>query len=133
MGFTSTLKVERVPGKGNWRKWKLLEDFTFIDPETGKSYTVPKGFITDGASIPRILWPFLSPTGPYFESAVIHDWVYAVALFGIDEAGRKEADDLFLSVMMFQDIRKLRRKAMHRAVRRWGGRTETWKKHHAMA
>ena len=128
-GFTSTLHVKRVPGRKNWRKWELTEDFTFIDPRTGKTHTAPKGFVTDGASIPRCLWMFISPTGPYMESAVIHDYLYATAPFGIHEVGRKQCDDVFLSAMKVQGIREGRRRRMYKAVHRFGGRTKTWKKH----
>ena len=128
-GFTSILRVQRTPGVENWRRWKLIEAFAFVDPRTGEKHTVPAGFITDGASIPRIFWILMTPTGPYMESAVIHDFLYRTAPFGIDEFGRNECDRVFLQAMEVQGIRRWRRRRMYDAVHRFGGRTKTWKAH----
>lgn len=59
-----TIKTEKI-GK---RKWRLLQSFG----------PVPKGFITDGASVPRIFWWVASPGTDAFEAAVIHDWYLMV-------------------------------------------------------
>jgi hypothetical protein len=49
-------------------KFILLEDFEY------NGYTVPKGYITDGASIPRIFWSFYPPNRPdYLPAAIVHD------------------------------------------------------------
>lgn len=55
--------------------WVLSEDFVVnID---GVCIEVPKGFVTDGASGPRLLWTICSPiAGPFGEAAVIHDFLY---------------------------------------------------------
>lgn len=37
---------------------------------------VPRGFVTDFASIPRIFWSVLRPDGEYAHAAVIHDYLY---------------------------------------------------------
>jgi hypothetical protein len=39
-------------------------------------FHIPKGFIFDGASIPRPLWWFLSPVGLLLIPGLIHDWGY---------------------------------------------------------
>ncbi len=54
---------------------ELLEDWT-IDLADGLRIVVPKGFVTDGASIPRILWPIIPPFGPLLEGAILHDFGY---------------------------------------------------------
>lgn len=66
-----TIKVEKI-GK---RMWKVQEDFTF---HYGKTVTVPKGFITDGASVPRIFWWFLDPATELFEAGVVHDYMLSI-------------------------------------------------------
>jgi len=38
--------------------------------------TVPVGFVTDFASIPRIFWSVLPPDGKYTWAAIIHDYLY---------------------------------------------------------
>lgn len=40
------------------------------------SFTIPKGFVTDFASIPRVFWSALRPDGNYAYSAVLHDYLY---------------------------------------------------------
>lgn len=60
---------------GEDRLIRVLEPLTYVDPE-GVRYTVPKGFLSDGASIPPTLWIFVgSPlTGDYRRAAVVHDY-----------------------------------------------------------
>ena len=53
---------------------------------------VPAGFITDLASVPRLLWPIVSPTGSRTSrAAVIHDYLYRCAAMR-DKYKRKDAD-----------------------------------------
>lgn len=57
--------------------WRLTEDFRVeID---GALIVVPKGFLTDGASIPRFLWRFCGHPmqTKRFPIAVTHDFIYA--------------------------------------------------------
>ena len=56
------------------RKWELQEDFHFVIK--GRDCIIPKGFIFDGASIPRIFWMFLSPVGILLIGGMIHDFGY---------------------------------------------------------
>jgi hypothetical protein len=37
--------------------------------------TVPKGFETDFASVPRLFWSLFPPLGPYSKAAVVHDYL----------------------------------------------------------
>lgn len=46
------------------RRWLLMKPF----------YHVPIGFVSDGASVPRILWWFMDPAGEAFEAAIVHDY-----------------------------------------------------------
>ncbi len=59
------------------RLWVLRDPFIFsID---GDFYTIPRGFVFDGASCPRGLWSFCAPVaGPFGEAALIHDWFYSI-------------------------------------------------------
>lgn len=56
-----------------FKTWKLVEDFK-ATTKYGE-VTVPKGFITDLASVPRILWFLLPPFGRYTQAAVAHDYL----------------------------------------------------------
>ena len=61
----------------NWRTWELLEPLCYELGEegSGRTITVPAGFVTDGASVPRALWAFLPTWGSYSRAAVIHDYL----------------------------------------------------------
>ena len=73
-------------GKGFWqrlwawffaaRQWELIEDYALFLPFLGLNLFVPKGFIFDGASIPRVFWWLLSPTGILFIPSLFHDVGY---------------------------------------------------------
>ena len=59
------------------RQWQLTEHWFFtLDDKDRTEIIIPKGFICDGASIPRIFWPVASPVGALFLTGLIHDYGY---------------------------------------------------------
>ncbi len=93
------------------RKWQLMENWQYeLITDDGKLNTIiiPKGFVFDGASIPRIFWFFLSPIGLLLIPALIHDYGYKYNQLWIIEnvkpvaymkkAGQKYWDNLFRDV-----------------------------------
>ena len=46
------------------------------DNDVSTAITVPKGFVTDLASVPRVFWSFLPPAARYSYPAIIHDFLY---------------------------------------------------------
>ncbi|MCP4410913.1 MAG: DUF1353 domain-containing protein [Gammaproteobacteria bacterium] len=100
----------------------------FVVTAPKETYTAPKGMETDGASIPRFFWRLVgSPlSGKYRQAAVIHDAGYLGVLRWWSGAvqknyTRKEVDDLFLVLMEALGVSWWRRRAMHLAVRWFGG------------
>ncbi len=98
---------------------------------------VPAGFISDGASIPRIFWPIIGdPWGRYGKAAVLHDWLYQKQerykkglAYGtgptdvpitLTSITRKEADDIFLEAMKILGVAPWRRNLMYAGVRVFG-------------
>jgi hypothetical protein len=79
--------------------------------------TVPGGFITDGASIPRCFWNILAPFGEYFEAAIIHDYLYSPHNRRFTRA---QADAIFKEAMFNVGIGWLKRETIYRAVRAFG-------------
>lgn len=55
--------------------WGLHSPLTYTTL-AGDTITVPAGFVTDLASIPRLVSGILPPDGPWTEAAVIHDALY---------------------------------------------------------
>jgi hypothetical protein len=95
------------------RNWTLLTHFFYDGPQG--SWTVPAGFETDFASIPRVFWRLLPPVGRYGKAAVIHDFLYRTG-----SASRAVADRVFLDAMEVLGVGWLTRHVMFLAVRAFG-------------
>ncbi len=81
----------------------LLKSISWRPPQTGRysqlsPVSVPKGFVTDMASIPRLFWSAVRPDGKYAYAAIIHDYLYWQ-----QDRPRGEADKIFRSAM--EDLR----------------------------
>ena len=111
--FFTPLRLEYLDG----RRWQLLEPFGYRVDGARDSIRVPKGFVTDFASIPRWLWWLYPPTGRWGRAAVLHDWLYCKAT-----RPRKACDDVFLEAMRVLGVPWHRRYLMFLAVRLFGGR-----------
>jgi len=74
--------------------WKPNADQGYKLPRV----TVPLGFVTDFASIPRAFWSLLRPDGDYAYAAVIHDYLYW------NQALSREQSDLIFKLAM-QDFK----------------------------
>jgi hypothetical protein len=70
--YSGTVKAEWLT---KTREMRLLEAFFFKGPDC-KIWTVPKGAIVDGASIPQIFWSILGGPfeGRYRDASVVHDY-----------------------------------------------------------
>jgi len=90
LGFWQRIKVWRH----TTRKWEVMEDWDY--PGFG---TIPKGFVFDGASIPRPLWWFLSPVGLLLIPGLIHDWGYRENPGGAGPNDRKLWDMFFRQII----------------------------------
>lgn len=79
--------------------------------------TIPRGFITDLASIPRFLWSFYSPSETVtILPAVIHDYMYSC----VTEYNRYEADNIFYYALRENGMRKFKALKYYYAVRWFG-------------
>ena len=97
------------------RNFRLDHAFGFWSPRTGV-VSVPSGFITDLASIPRLFWNILPPFGKYTEAAVIHDYLYRTHL-----TTRAVADRTLLEGMRLCRVSRWQRVVIYCAVRLFGG------------
>jgi len=106
------------------REVKLLEDVIYTLPD-GRRILIKKGFIFDGASIPRFFWRVIGhPLDHEFIRAVLlHDGLYAAELLA-----QSLSDEAFLEFMKYyDDIGWFKRNTMYKGVR-IGGST-VWKNH----
>lgn len=111
--FPDQIKLEDAGMRGDSRIFRLTARFRYCDLE------VPKGFITDGASVPRIFWSILYPFGSYFPAALVHDYLYSKASDDL-RVTRAEADKIFLQAMKDVGVGWLTRRTIYRAVRLGG-------------
>ena len=81
---TDSLVNKDLQGPLDLRRFKdptyvLLEEIGWKPTETTPTLSalvVPKGFVTDFASIPRVFWLIFKPDGNYAYAAVLHDYLY---------------------------------------------------------
>lgn len=105
------------------RRFVLLDPlFTEVEVDgVHNVITVPMGFNTDLASVPRALWGWIPPHGRYLRAAVVHDYLYYVS-----DRPRKEADEIFHALMVHMGVSKLRAGLMYYAVRIFGRGRGSW-------
>lgn len=107
--------------------WVLHTSFAFDCQCNGEEHRVevPADFVTDFASIPRILWAIAPRWGRYGWAAVIHDFLY-----WDQRMTRREADEVFLDAMKDSAVPVWRRTVIYRAVRVFG--CFAWKRNAAL-
>ena len=90
-------------------------DFTV----NGNKFTVPKGFATDLASIPRIAWPIIAPShASIIKPAIVHDWFYRETC----DFNRKNTDLIFYHMLINEGVSPIISSAMYYAVRLFGAK-----------
>ena len=127
--FTAPLEVRKIiikkydkhfgliPFEKKIQKWRTLREFTyFLGNELSyESITVPEGFVTDFASVPKGLWNIFPPDGIYSQAAVLHDYLYQKKIYS-----RKKSDQIFLEAMEVLGVSLWKRRIMYRALRMFG-------------
>lgn len=85
--------------------------------------TIPAGFMTDLASIPKRLRSFISVLGKHFIAAILHDYWYRVVWarkIGNIIVTKEEVDDVFLEEMADAKVSWWERRVMWRMVGAFG-------------
>lgn len=98
-------------GRSLWAVQRALE---YRAGDGDELIVVPPGFVTDLASVPRFVWSFYPPDGPWAKAAIIHDFLYFTRGTGVwhDEVGitrdrpysRREADDILKEAMADRQV-----------------------------
>lgn len=104
---------------GNNRAFILLEPMEYQVGTSDKVITIPAGFVTDYASIPRPLWSLYSPHDQYSRAAIVHDYLYWAQL-----CTREQSDNLFLIAMKESKVPETTRNAVYLGVR--GRGSSSW-------
>lgn len=137
--FTTDLILRVLP---DGRRFELMEAFVYEVGQlgSGESVQVPKGFVTDFASIPQMFWNVLPPWGTYGKACIVHDYLYqgGVITFldptipGITthvDPTREQADNILREGMEALGVSWWKRNVIFRGVR-IGGRGIWNKEHH---
>jgi hypothetical protein len=101
--------------RGRLGAYVTTQDHHYWDDADGTHIVVPRGFRTDFASFPRVLWVFLAKDGPWQRAALYHDWLYrsqAVPQF--------KADAIFRNIMAADGVDERYQKAFFIALRLFG-------------
>lgn len=112
--FQSRLRVERIEddsrdGRGTWL---LLAALIFVSRIADRVFTVPAGFVTDLASVPRLPFVYLLTGGLGHAAAVLHDWLYTT-----HEVPRDVADAIFREALVHCGVSKWQAYLMWLGVR----------------
>jgi hypothetical protein len=112
--FTKALVVTPL---ADGRTWVLMEPFSYDVGNEGSGDTVyvPVKFMTDFASVPRLLWIVFPQWGKYGNAAVIHDWGY-----WSKERTKQQTDLIFLEGMKVLGVRPFTRTFLYLAVHVFG-------------
>ena len=97
-------------------KFELISDYIYQI----ENYVirVPKSFVTDYASIPRIFRAIVLPYGKHSGASVVHDYLYSKNCeLNIE---RKKADKIFLEILKEGGVNPILARLMYIAVRCFG-------------
>ena len=102
--------------------WRVITSFRYY---LGSKYseqwvTVPAGYLTDGASVPQLLWNLIPPWGSYGQAAVVHDLLceyLAIVVAGeLVSITRERCDEIFYESMGVLGVPKWKRWVIYRGV-----------------
>jgi len=109
------------------RTWVLAKKVCYVIAGgrlKGRVSTLRRGFRFDWASVPRPFWHLVPPAGlegqPYGLAALWHDWLYVHGKVQGLSITRKEADAVFLEIMLYVGTAKVAARLMYLAVRAGG-------------
>lgn len=98
-------------------RWILDQDLIYQTPTDGL-ISVPRGFMCDLASIPRIFQLLIPVNDTHRQAATLHDWLYyKKGVIGLHTYSRAQCDQMFLQAMAETGVSAWKRYAMYFAVR----------------
>jgi hypothetical protein len=111
--------------------WATSSEISYRPSNGADLINVPKGFVTDLASIPQAFWTLLPPDGPWVKAAVVHDYLYYTQGSGVwkcharsitraADYTRAEADWILRDAMEDRGVAPLPRNIIYLAVRLGG-------------
>lgn len=98
--------------------WEVMEDFTYYSELIGRDITVPSGYFTDLASVPRVMrWMVPVANAKNRKAAVVHDYLCTHGReLGIVRS-QKESDKIFREALGSLGLGRFRSGVMYYPVR----------------
>jgi hypothetical protein len=113
---------------GDGTHWVVAAPLMWHDPDLDQVFVVPRGFVTDLGSIPRLLWSIYPRDGIYRKAAVIHDWLCARIAQGDVPWSWVFAADVFWRAMRDSGVPPVTARVLWLAVQAYGvWRVSEWK------
>lgn len=109
--FLTQLQVEQITDD----KWLLLRPLVYRSDRLDATLIVPRGFVTDFASVPRLPFVYWLAGGKATKAAVVHDFLYRKS--GVSRA---DADHVFAEAMEASGQAAWRRGLMYAGLRLGG-------------
>lgn len=113
--FVTGLHVEQLAEKID-EKWRLELPLVYYSETLRRSISVPKGFVTDFASVPRLPIMYWLAGGKANKAAVVHDFLYRQG----SGVSRADADSVFVEAMEVTGQPAWRRALMWAGLRAGG-------------
>lgn len=113
MPFTTELQVKKIPKED---AWELISPLVYVYQEQehiSEVYSIPRGFVTDFASVPRIPFVYSATGNTGHKAAALHDYLYSIG------ESRSRADAIFHAALLETEP-KWRAWVMYTAVRLFG-------------
>ena len=107
-------------------EWVVLDEYIFWSHRLMQPIVVPRWFITDLASIPRIFRSLISVNEQHRLASLPHDLIYTIHAMGQSGVKRKEADQVLSDFCELQRVPSVKRHAIYWAVR--AGGWAVWRK-----
>lgn len=82
---------------GDGTQWIVLQDMDFsikLQNKQTATIRIPRGFVTDLASTPKVVWSFYPPFGKYLVASILHDYLY-----WRQSCSREQADKILYQAM----------------------------------
>lgn len=115
-GFRTSLILENADGEDDG-KWRVYAPLVYQSDVAGVgTVTVPAGFVTDLASVPRLPVVYWLTGGTSNEAAVVHDYLYSKGT-----VSRATADAVLREASKACGVPAWRRWLMWAGVRAFGG------------
>jgi len=94
----------------NRARWELIHETMIGD------VIIPKGFVTDGASIPKMFLLFTTPTSKAFPAAIVHDYMLSKIDMNNYYTTRSFADEVFYKTLSETNVSTINANLLYYSV-----------------